>query len=223
MNFVAIGAHLDDVEIAAGGLLADAAVAGHSVSIVAMSDSSFNDIDGHVSRSRETALREGQAAARCLGATLEVLDFETKEIPHGGKAVEAIEKQLIRFKAEVLLTHWPFDTHQDHRATAWAAVAAARRCYRILMFEPHSPSGRSYHAFSGQMYYAVSADGRAAKACALRAHESQYLRYGADTWVTAVDARGMHHGFEIGQPYAECFEVMRWDLSLTELLRTTAR
>ena len=91
------------------------------------------------------------------------------------------------------------------------------------MYEPHSPSGRSYQAFSGQMYYSVSSDGRAATSRALRAHESQYAKYGGETWITAVEARGVHHGFEIQKAYAECFEVMRWDLSLSELLSTSAR
>lgn len=215
MRIVAVGSHLDDIEISAGGLVADAILKGHEVHLVVMSDSSFDDIDGNPSRERDVALEEGHEAAAALNvSSLNILEFPTKDIPYNSDSVQAIEREFIRLRPDIVLAHWPHDTHQDHRATALATISAARRINRILMYEPMAPSGRSYQPFRPQFYYPVSEEGRRRKCDALRAHESQFERYGREVWVGAVDARGIHHGFEVGVPYAESFEVMRWELDL---------
>jgi len=216
LRILAVGAHLDDIEISAGGLLAQAAHNRHTVGMLVMSDSAFTDINGNPSRTRDTALEEGRNASGILGVDhLEVLDFQTDEdIPYNRQSVRAIERHLIKFQPDIVLTHWPHDTHQDHRATALATISAARRSNRILMYEPMAPSGRSYQAFRGQFYFSVNKQAKEIKERALRAHVSQFERYGQEVWINAVSARGIQRGFEIGSEYAECFEVMRWELSL---------
>ena len=216
MKILAVGAHLDDIEISAGGMLADAAMNGHDVAMVVMSESAFTDIDDNPVRDRETALKEGRAAADVLGVEmLTVFDFPTKDVPYDSNSVAAIEREIIRLQPDIVMSHWPHDTHQAHRATALASISASRRLNRLMMFEPMVPSGRSYQGFRAQMYYAISEEGRRKKNEALRAHASEFERLGRDIWVGAVDARGVHRGFEIGAEYAECFEIVRWELQLT--------
>lgn len=216
MKILAVGAHLDDIEISAGGLLADAVLSGHEVVMIAMSESENTDIDGNMVRSREVAIREGNEAATILGVErLEIFDFSNKDMPYDSSSVGAIERVLIDLQPDIIVSHWPHDTHQAHRATGLASISAARRKNRLMMFEPMAPSGRSYEAFRPQMYHAVSEEGRRRKNDALRAHASEYERLGRDTWVGAVDARGVHRGFEIGTPYAEAFEVVRWELDFS--------
>ena len=83
------------------------------------------------------------------------------------------------------------------------------------MFEPFTPSGRSYEAFRGQAYLRISPEGRIKKQESLKAHKSQHIKYGEKAWIDAVDARGVLRGYEIGAEFAECFEVLRWDLDFT--------
>jgi LmbE family N-acetylglucosaminyl deacetylase len=214
MRILAVGAHLDDIEISCGGLLADAAMNGHEVKMIVLSDSAYTIYDGRVGRTREEALREGRQAADILGAELEVLDFPTKDVPFGSQSIEALDARIAAFKPHIVLTHWPYDTHPSHRNTALATLAACRYHNNVLMYEPMMPSGRSYHGFRGQLYYAVSPEGVKKKIEALKAHRSQYKKYGEKVWVDAVIARGTHRGFEIGAENAECFEVVRWQLRL---------
>ena len=78
---VAIGAHLDDIELAAGGTLAKAVRDGHDVHMIVMSQSGYTDYNGKLMRTDENATREGQNAARVLGVKdLEILDFCNKDI-----------------------------------------------------------------------------------------------------------------------------------------------
>jgi LmbE family N-acetylglucosaminyl deacetylase len=83
MNILAVGAHIDDSELACGGTLAKAAHLGHTITIIAVTDSSYTNYRGDLLRAREVALEEGWKAARCLGVTdFEVLNYPTKDVPY---------------------------------------------------------------------------------------------------------------------------------------------
>ena len=113
MKILAIGAHLDDIEIACGGTLAKAAEAGHEIKVLIMSKSGYTNNDGRVQRSDELAVREGLNALHTLGIqNIEILDFATKDIPFCSDVVHAIDIVLADFQPDVIFTHHPFDTLQ---------------------------------------------------------------------------------------------------------------
>lgn len=213
MRILAIGAHLDDVEVGCGATVAKAVDQGHEVRLVVLSASDYADYRGHVLRDRATAVAEGRCGAAVLGVRdLVVLGLDTKDIPHHSGTVEAIEAQLDDFAPDLILTHFAFDTHQAHRGASLSSISAARRHPGILMYEPTPPSGRSYVAFRPQVY--VDVDGWLdRKLDALRAHESQYRKYG-DAWLEAIAGRARYRGFEHGCGAAEAFEVVRMGLAL---------
>jgi LmbE family N-acetylglucosaminyl deacetylase len=182
--------------------------------MLVLSHSDYADLDGRVFRTDDQAMVEGRAAAKKLGnVELEILDFTTKQIPYDFRVVEAIEAPLRKFKPDVVLTHWPHDTHQDHRAASLASISACRYFNSILFYEPMTPSGRSYSPFRPQVYVAVSPEAVQAKRDSLLAHDSQYKKYGG-LWLDAVIARGVHRGYEIGVAHAECYETLRWQWDL---------
>jgi LmbE family N-acetylglucosaminyl deacetylase len=209
-----VGAHLDDIEISCGGLIADATDKGVAIKMLVLSDSSYNRYDGQVARTKEEAYQEGSEAARILGAELEILDFPSKDIPFNSASIEAIDMRIAAFKPDLVLTHWTYDTHPSHLNTALATLAASRYHNNVLMYEPVMPSGRSYQGFRGQLYYRISELGVQKKREALMAHQSQYKKYGKEFWIDAVIARNIHRGYEIGAGHAECFEVVRLELNL---------
>lgn len=211
MKIVSVAAHLDDTEIACGGTLARAVAGGAEVKVIVLSDSAYADLNGRVLRTREQALVEGEEACRILGIRdLEVLQFPTKDIPNSSEVVEAVDARIRDFKADVVLTHWPFDTHQDHRNTGLSAVSAARYLKSVLMYEPIFPSGRSFIGFRPQVYVDIG-DVFELKIRALKAHRSQHEKYG-DVWIEAVRSRCVLRGFEMGNvAYAEAFEVLRFE------------
>ena len=78
MKILAVGAHLDDIEIACGGTLAKAIISGHHVKVLIMSKSGYTNISGKVQRSDDVAVREGMNALHKLGVQdVEILDFPT--------------------------------------------------------------------------------------------------------------------------------------------------
>lgn len=213
MKILAIGAHLDDIELACGGTLASAVKKGHTVKMLCMTDSSYTNHDGKVMRTREEAYAEGLEAAKALGVTdLEILDLPIKHIPYNGDAVEKINRVIDDFKPDYIFTHWIHDTHQDHVHTGMSTMSAARLYNNIFMYEPFPPSGRSYNAFRPQAYFDIT-ETIDDKLNSLRAHKSQHAKYG-EQWIEATEGRARMRGFESGKKYAEVFEIVRTDFKL---------
>ena len=213
MRILAIGAHLDDIEVACGATIAKATAKGHAVRMVVLSQSDYANYRGDQLRGREQALAEGTRGAEALGVTdLVVLANPTKDIPHTSATVEQIEAQLDDFKPSLILTHWSFDTHQAHQGVSLASISAARHHASILMYEPTPPSGRSYVAFRPQVYVDVTGY-LPHKLASLKAHVSQYEKYGP-AWLEAIEGRARYRGFEAGVTHAETYEVVRMGLEL---------
>lgn len=213
MKILAVGAHLDDIELACGGTLAKAVAAGHDVKTLIMSKSGYTNISGKVQRPDEVAVREGTNALHRLGLKdIEILDFPTKDIPFCSEVVTAIDICIHEFEPDVIFTHHPFDTHQAHVGVAQSTIAAARRKNTIFFYEPIVPSGRSYVAFKAQVYVDIT-DYIDAKIAALKEHTSEYNKFGAEDWIEGVRCRCGFRGYEMGVKYAESFEVLRAEMS----------
>ena len=216
MKILAVGAHLDDIEIACGGTLAKAVEAGHTVKALIMSKSGYTNREGGVQRSDDVAVREGKNALHALGIQdFEILDFETKDIPFRSDVVNAIDVCMAAFDPDVIFTHHPFDTHQAHEGVAKATIAAARRKNTVFFYEPITPSGRSYVPFKPAMYVDLESV-LDKKIESLKCHTSEYNKFGAEDWIEGVRCRCGFRGYEIGKKYAEAFEILRLELSFDE-------
>lgn len=217
MKILAIGAHLDDIEIACGGTLSKAVQSGHEVKALVMSKSGYTNTAGQVQRTAENAVKEGTKALNTLGITdIEIKDHPAKDIPFDSHAVNDIDLVIQKFMPDIIFTHHPFDTHQAHAGVSNASIAAARRKNTIFFYEPITPSGRSYVAFRPQLYVDISQT-IDHKINALREHKTEYNKFGGEDWITGVKCRCGFRGYEIGKQYAEAFEVLRLELEFNEM------
>ena len=212
MKILAVGAHLDDIEIACGGTLAKAVEAGHEVKVLIMSKSGYTNKEGKIQRSDDIAVIEGTNALHVLGITdINILDFPTKDISFQSNVVNAINVIMSKYNPDVIFTHHPFDTHQAHVGVSNATIAAARRKNTVFFYEPITPSGRSYVAFKPQLYVDIEST-LDKKIASLREHKSEYNKFGAEDWVEGVRCRCGFRGYEIGKKFAEAFEVLRIEM-----------
>jgi LmbE family N-acetylglucosaminyl deacetylase len=214
MKIIAVGAHLDDLELACGGTLAKAVKKGHDVRMIVLSKSDYIHYSGNYRRDANTAMDEGKNAAYMLGVEqFKVYDFPTKDIPNDSSVVEVLNEEFDSDKPDIIMTHWQFDTHKSHMNTALATMAAARYYNSIIMFEPFPPAGRSYAAFRPQLYIDIT-DTIDLKIRALSTHKSELKKYGPE-WVETIKARAKLRGFELisndsnRAKFAEVFEVVR--------------
>jgi LmbE family N-acetylglucosaminyl deacetylase len=201
MRVLAIGAHPDDVELGCGGALLRHLEAGDEVTMFVMTPGE------HGPQGLTTRIREQEAAAAVLGAQLVWGPFTDGSIPHGREAVVAVDEMVTRLDADVIYTHAPNDTHQDHVATSAAALAGARRLARILYYQ--SPSTTS---FDPTVFVDVERT-LSGKLAALRAHWSQVMLCPMVD-LEAVEVGARFWGTRAKTCYAEAFETPRfvWDI-----------
>ena len=197
MRVLAVGAHPDDVELGCGGALLAHRARGDEVTLLVMTTGEEGPQD---SRSRT---REQQDAADLLGATLLWGGFPDGAVPTDRSAVNVVQDAMAACSPDVVYAHAPDDTHQDHRATAAAVEAAARRASRVLLFE--SPTSRGFRPV---VFVDVDAH-LEAKMDLLRAHMSQVLKNGLVD-LEAVAAQARYHGFRARIRHAEAFESDRF-------------
>jgi len=202
VNVLAVGAHPDDVELGCGATLLRHVARGDDVTILVMTAGQLGLVEG---MSRQT---EQEDAATRLGVRLCWGGFEDGSVPDGPEAIAVIDRVIADCDAETLYTHAPQDTHQDHRATSTASLAAARRLPTVLQFETPSTQG-----FEPTVYVDV-ADTLDDKMVLLRTHLSQVLRQGPVD-LEAIEAQARFRGFQGRIRYAEAFESARlaWDLT----------
>lgn len=157
------------------------------------------------SRSR---IHEQEDAAQLLGATLFWGGFQDGAVPDGRSTVDAIASALADVRADMIYSHSPQDTHQDHRAVGLATLAAARRSQRALLYE--APTSQ---CFNPTVFVDVAGLVEA-KLELLRAHVSQVLKNGLVD-LEAVEAQARYRGFQARARYAEAFQTERfvWDLT----------
>ena len=202
MNVLAIGAHPDDIELGCGGTLLAHHRRGDRLHLLVMTT---GERGPQASRSR---IQEQQDAAALLDAELHWGGFADGAVPTGREAIDVIQSVLGDVRAEVVYTHAPRDTHQDHRATGLATLSACRRLTRVLMYESPTSEG-----FGPSLY--VDVNGLVeAKSDLIRAHVSQVLKNGLVD-LEAVEALARSRGFQARIRNAEAFEVDRfvWDLT----------
>ena len=133
--------------------------------------------------------------------------FEDGLVPAGAEAIAAIDEVIAATGAQLVYTHAPDDTHQDHRSTSIASLAAARRVSTVLYYE--TPSTQHF-----QPTLFVDVDNTLdVKMQLLRAHRSQVLRDGPVN-LDAIVAQARFRGSQSRVLHAEAFETARfvWDL-----------
>ena len=203
MNILAIGAHPDDIELGCGGALLAHRARGDRLTLLVMTT---GEQGPQAARSR---ISEQEDAARILGAELVWGGFPDGAVPADRSAVDVVQAVGTRLRhRRPVHARAPNDSHQDHRATAAASIAAARRLSRIFLYE--SPTTV---AFSPSVFVDIS-DHLEGKLTALRAHVSQVLKNGLVD-LEAIEAQSRYRGFQARIRQAEAFAVDRLLLDLS--------
>jgi len=138
LKVIIAGAHPDDPETGAGGTMALYSKQGHQVVSLYLTRGEAG-IPGKT-HDEAAAIRTKEAEEACLVLGVRPLFFDHGEID-GNTTVNnvAYAVMLDMFTAEkpdVVFTHWPIDSHRDHRATS------------LLVFDVWQQMGKSF-----QLYY----------------------------------------------------------------------
>lgn len=115
-RILVVGAHPDDCEFHAGGLICHAVRAGAKVKMIAMTDGSA----GHYKHNTDTIRRvrdaEAKASAKQLGAQVEIWDTLDGYLEPTLTVRDKLIKAIREFNADIIVSHRTNDYHPDHRA-----------------------------------------------------------------------------------------------------------
>lgn len=225
LDFMAIGAHADDVELGAGGTLLRLASLGRRGVIVDLTDASLGTRGTPALRASEAA-----AAARVLKAdrvNLGLPDGRLSDPALHGEAEARLIAAIRRHRPKVLLTHHEDETHPDHGAAARLVRQAAFKAGLAKVEAPGAPfrPGRIFR-FIGESLHEPSfcvdiTDFWKAKLKAVLAYGSQFISRGGEdrtapriagrtdlatpAFLENLEVRNRFWGIRIRRRYAEAF------------------
>lgn len=211
---LAFGAHPDDVEISAGGILAKHAKAGRRTVICDLTEAELSS-NGTVETRREEARR----ASEILGIADRInLGFPDRGLGSRSQ-IEQMVRVIRRFRPRVVLAPYPKDRHPDHVAAGQmvkeAVFDAGIRKLDVGEDLPAHRVERIYYYFINdidrpQLIIDIS-EVYEQKEAAILAYRSQFLRKEGEVdtplnrphYLAMVRGRAQLWGQQIGADYAE--------------------
>src|ERR1700691_4221534 len=217
---LAIYAHPDDADVAAGGVMAQWASDGVDVHLVVICDGAKGSHSPHLESSviRETRREELQNASDLLGvASVTSLDWPDGTVTNSLELRETLVGIVRALRPDVVLGPDPTATffgevyvnHRDHRETGWALLDAVAPAAAMPLYFPDQgpPHEVGSLLLSGTHEPDVVADITGTidtKVKAVLAHSSQ-LAGDADAIRELVYGRAEQAGRPVGVPFGEAF------------------
>ena len=199
MQILAIGAHPDDIEFGCGGTLFKYTAKGHQAHLMIMTRGD----QGGDPTVREKEQTESQAI---LGIDrIYWSDYQDTKLVVDKEMINKIEAVIAEVNPDFILTHFPDDTHQDHRHLAQATISATRYVQNVMFFE-----GPTTQNFTPNVYVDISA-GLETKIRALTAHHSQIEKTNIEDMSIVELARSTANfrGIQGRVKFAEAFSSLR--------------
>jgi LmbE family N-acetylglucosaminyl deacetylase len=201
LRVVVAGAHPDDPESGCGGLIARYADAGHQVVIVYLTRGERGIKGKTYDEAGKIRTAEAEKACEILKARPVFAGQVNGKVEVNYTRYDEFLKVLEGERPDVVFTHWPIDTHEDHRATSLLVFDAWLRLERkfgLYYFEVMTGSQTSQ--FLPTHYVDITAT-EARKRAACFAHSSQ----NPEEFYAVHDQMNRCRGMEYRVKYAEAF------------------
>jgi len=203
LKVLVAGAHPDDPESGCGGTIARYGDRGHEVAILYLTRGEA----GIKGKSHEQAATIRTAEAKKACDILKARPIFAGQIDGAtevnAERYAAVRKLVESEKPDVVFTHWPIDTHPDHRACSLLLYDAWLRLgRRFALYYFEVILGGQTQCFRPTHYVDITAvEPRKRDACF--AHESQGAREG---WYPNIHVKmQQYRGMEIRSDMAEAF------------------
>ena len=219
MNYLIVVAHPDDEVLGAGATIHKLAQEGHIVDVCIMCTEAkaraFRPEDNELNDDMDSSLKMLGVRNKYEGT---FPNIEMNNEPHL-HLVQFIEKAIAQTEPDVVITHHPSDTNNDHLHTSLACQAAIRLFQRRPEMKPLSEFwfmevlsstewavNTSMNRFMPNTYVAVGKDGVQKKVDALAAYRGVMRPYPHPRSSEALFGLAAYRGAQAGCDHAEAFE-----------------
>jgi len=202
LKVLVTGAHPDDPETGCGGTIAKYTAAGHEVILLYLTKGEAG-IEG-VSQEDAALIRTGEAEE--ANAILKTKPFFLGQIDGSTEITKRWYEEMKKFlntqSPDIIFTHWPIDTHRDHRICSVLVYDAWFNSGRIAsLYYYEVMTGIQSQNFHPTDYVDISQTVETKwKSCFI--HKSQKIE---ETYSQDHGKMELFRGLEFGCPYAEAF------------------
>lgn len=117
-TILAIGGHIGDAELTAGGVMAANAVdGGKNYTLALTAGERGNPPHLTVQEYRKQKVAEASAFAKMVNGESFVLEYADGELPNNEEVRYQVANIIRKVKPDVILTHWHSSMHKDHNNT----------------------------------------------------------------------------------------------------------
>lgn len=117
-TILAIGGHIGDAELTAGGVMAANAVeGGKNYTLALTAGERGNPAHLTVAEYRKQKIEEAKAFAEMMNGEAFVLEYQDGELPNNEEVRYQVASIIRKVKPDVILTHWHSTMHKDHNNT----------------------------------------------------------------------------------------------------------
>lgn len=212
MKILAIGAHPDDIDIYAGGMLLKCAQRGDEIKMCVVTSGNIGHYDYNREELAAIRKKEQTDSANILGAEIKFLGFDER-IVDNSETRDAIVNIIRWADPDVIFTHWPEDSSVDHHIIGnivkqsllclkWknqeTEYPPISKLPKVFFWEPNGGFN-----FQPEQYVDIS-DVMDKKRSMLACHKSQVEL--EQDYMHAIEAMGMFRGLQSGYKYAEGFK-----------------
>ncbi len=202
LKIVVFGGHPDDPESGAGGLIATLTRQGHEV-ICAYGTTFRGDLRFFGRPEAEVRKEEATAACKVLGAKPTFFPYAHEKLIADEATVQQVSTWLAEEKPDIVVTHWPLDTHPNHHVVS----SLVWRCYQrrggwnLYFFEVMTD--QQTIGFTPDLFLDI-AQVRDVKKRSLEEHKSQ----GPEGIWQVHERMHRHRGAQCGVEFAEAFKLV---------------
>ncbi len=219
MNYLFVLAHPDDEVLGAGATVYKLTKEGHRCEICIMSTQAqaraFRPEDEELSADLDASIAMLGVANKYEG---DFPNIEMNTVPHL-KLVQFIEQAIIKSEADVVVTHHPSDTNNDHLHTSLACQAAIRLFQRRSDVKPLKEFwymevlsstewsvNSAMNRFIPNLFIEVGEEAIDVKLAALATYRGVMRPYPHPRSAEAIKGLAAYRGVQSGCNYAEAFE-----------------
>jgi LmbE family N-acetylglucosaminyl deacetylase len=202
LRYLVVGAHPDDPETGCGGTMARLADLGHEVVATYLTRGEAGIPGTGAASAARIRTAEAERACALLGARPLFLGQIDGATEVDGRRYRETREVFARERPDVVLCHWPVDTHRDHRAAAlltYDAWLSLDRPFALYYYEVMS--GQQTQVFHPTHLVDIDSTVRR-KHEACFAHRSQKIE---ESYAEHHGRMEVFRGMEAGSDSAEAF------------------
>ena len=117
-TILAIGGHIGDACLTAGGVMASNAVEGGKNYTLALTAGERGN-PAHMTKEeyRVQKIKEAENFMALMNGEAFVLEYEDGELPNNEKVRMQVAEIIVKLKPDIIITHWRSQMHKDHNNT----------------------------------------------------------------------------------------------------------